>query len=335
MATVLGPGLDNNPDLVKMLKTKLRANFRSYAGQLDPNDGDYGDDLVAAVAEFQRRAGLDVDRPGWAGPKTLARLGLNFDPPPRDKPFFYSAAGTLGTPFQGPPFDVGWALEQEGRVRNQPIGYPAGGFFGPPGPQMSYNESVALGVAEGMRLINMNPGKFILSGYSQGAEVIVRILWLMAPGGPLAHRAPDCLRVITFGSPCRIDGPTLLGNNPPGKGISGLWRPDQFADRVWDFVATGRDVPDMYACTDWDHTELNVFYGLFTKAETELPFIVAVMQWAQQALLPSLDMFKLINTGMVAARFFQTNPHVHYHDWPQFNGATAIDCAKQLVRDVA
>jgi hypothetical protein len=46
-------------------------------------------------------------------------------------------------------------------------------------------------------------------------------------------------------------------------------------------------------------------------------------------------MFKLINTGVVAARFFQTNPHIHYGDWPQFNGATAIDCAKQLVRDVA
>jgi hypothetical protein len=66
-----------------------------------------------------------------------------------------------------------------------------------------------------------------------------------------------------------------------------------------------------------------------------LPFIVAVMQWAQQGLLPNLNMLKLINTGVVAARFFQTNPHVHYHDWPQFNGATAIDCAKQLVRDVA
>jgi hypothetical protein len=52
-----------------------------------------------------------------------------------------------------------------------------------------------------MRLILMNAGQFYLCGYSQGAEVVVRTLRLMLPGQPLAHRAGDLLKVITFGSP--------------------------------------------------------------------------------------------------------------------------------------
>jgi DNA-binding CsgD family transcriptional regulator len=50
------------------------------------------------VREFQRRAGLAVD--GIAGPRTLGRLGLNFDQPPPlpDRPFFYCASGTWATP---------------------------------------------------------------------------------------------------------------------------------------------------------------------------------------------------------------------------------------------
>jgi hypothetical protein len=73
--------------------------------------------------------------------------------------------------------------------------------------------------------------------------VVVRTLRLMLPGQPLAHRAGDLLKVITFGSPCRPPGPTLLGNNPPGSGISGIYTPEQFRSRTYDFVLNG----DMYA----------------------------------------------------------------------------------------
>ena len=44
-----------------------------------------------------------------------------------------------------------------GLVRNQPVGYPAAGFLYP-NPFLSYNESVADGVAELMRLILVNAG---------------------------------------------------------------------------------------------------------------------------------------------------------------------------------
>jgi hypothetical protein len=63
-----------------------------------------------------------------------------------------------------------------------------------PNPFLSYNESVAQGVAELMRLILMNAGQFYLCGYSQGAEVVVRTLRLMLPGQPLARRAGDLLK---------------------------------------------------------------------------------------------------------------------------------------------
>jgi hypothetical protein len=64
------------------------------------------------------------------------------------------------TPFQGPPFDVGFRLEQMGRVRNQPVGYPDIGFL-IPDLLTSYAESVGLGVGELMP-DPYNAGKFYL-----------------------------------------------------------------------------------------------------------------------------------------------------------------------------
>jgi hypothetical protein len=40
---------------------------------------------------------------------------------------FYCASGTWETPFRGPPFDVGWRVEQMGLVRNQPVDTPPRG----------------------------------------------------------------------------------------------------------------------------------------------------------------------------------------------------------------
>ena len=121
MAVVLRPG-DSN-DLVRLLQARLNRDYPLYSNLVV--DGSYGPRTTAVVREFQRRAGLVVD--GIAGSRTLGRLGLNFDQPPplpTNLPFFYCASGTWATPFQGPPFDVGWRVEQMGLVRNQPVGYP-------------------------------------------------------------------------------------------------------------------------------------------------------------------------------------------------------------------
>jgi hypothetical protein len=58
---------------VVALQRKLRDNYPLYAGKLVP-DGVYGNATVAAVKEFQRRAGIKSD--GIAGPVTRARLGV-------------------------------------------------------------------------------------------------------------------------------------------------------------------------------------------------------------------------------------------------------------------
>ena len=232
------------------------------------------------------------------------------------------------------------------------MAYPAIGFLNPD-PNTSYNESVALGVAEGMRLILLNPGPFILSGYSQGAEVAVRLMMLMDGDGPLAHRAGDLLRTITFGSPCRPPGPTRLGNDPPGAGISGDYTPRQFRERTFDLVLNG----DMYATTTHD-TMLEQFYDLFVQAEASMPFALAVMQFLQAnpfgsglrggvlgnigglltpnalKVLGALDLVKAVKTAQVVSQFLINNPHIHYHDWLDFNGHTGIERAKQLIRDV-
>jgi hypothetical protein len=233
----------------------------------------------------------------------------------------------------GPPFDVGWRLEQMGRVRNQPVGYPASGFLYP-NPFLSYNESVALGVAELVRLILMNAGRFYLCGYSQGAEVVVRTMRLMSPGQPLAHRAGDLIQVVTFGSPCRPPGATLLGNNPPGAGISGIYPPEGFRSRTYDFVLDG----DMYATTT-DDTLLHLGYEALTALELDLPFAVKIISLIQSnEFLELLNLAntpetfaKVVRTAIVVGDFLIRNPHIHYHDWLSFNGVTGVDRAVQIL----
>jgi hypothetical protein len=207
---------------------------------------------------------------------------------------------------------------------------------------MSYNESVALGVAELMRLVLMNAGQFYLCGYSQGAEVVVRTLQLMLAGQPLAHRAGDLLKVITFGSPCRPPGPTLLGNNRQGSGISRIYTPDQFSSRTYDFVLDG----DIFA-TATDDPLLHFGYQALTPLELDLPFalkiftliqsneFLALLNLAFLALLNLADtpenFVQVIRTATVVGDFLIRNPRIHYPDWPAFTGLTGVDRAVQIV----
>jgi hypothetical protein len=89
------------------------------------------------------------------------------------------------------------------------IVYPAKGFW--LGNPIDYDNSVKLGVAAGQKLITNCSGNFVLVGYSQGAEVISRLLQQLQPGGPLTAYMPKLLAAVTFGNPMRQQGHTFPG----------------------------------------------------------------------------------------------------------------------------
>jgi hypothetical protein len=80
------------------------------------------------------------------------------------------------------------------------IEYPAAAF--PMGP------SVRAGIEELVRQINLWIGKFVLTGYSEGAMVVDRV-WrdeILNPNGRLAHRLNDVIGIVNFGDPMRSPG---------------------------------------------------------------------------------------------------------------------------------
>ena len=40
---------------------------------------------------------------------------------------------------------------------------------------------------------------------------------------------------------------------------------------------------------------------------------------------------KVVRTSSVVGDFLIRNPHIHYNDWPDFNGLTGVDRAVQVV----
>lgn len=240
-----------------------------------------------------------------------------------------TAAGTWAPWDVGYPADTARGLDTE-RFRWQPIGYPASGFL-TPDPNTSYNESVAAGVTEGLRLLDSVTGEYDLVGYSQGAEVVIRI------AAAMLDRPPR--RIVTFGSPCRPPGRTKVGNNPAGSGISRFYTPPELQSRTWDIV---RDKGEMYGCAP-DDTYLPEFYTLFTQAETSLPFAAAVFEFLTPylfgaigaistanplALIGTVDVPKAMKTAVVVSDFIATQAHTSYHlPAPEYGGRTGIQVA--------
>lgn len=281
-----------------------------------------------------------------------------------------TAAGTWADMFTGYPADTARGITSEWdevqaeifgqdgpRFRWQPINYPAVGFLNPD-PNTSYNESVAMGVSEGLRLVGDLIGGWDrfpilyaaseldgvafeqlaevpidLVGYSQGAEVVIRIAIAMAQRG-LRPR-----RIVTFGSPCRPPGPTRIGNNPPGSGISRLYTPVPLRRITTDIV---RNVGEMYGGAP-DDTYLPEFYRLFVQAEVSIPFAAAAFQFLTPyiagglgavvagnpfAAINVVDLPKAINTAEILSDFMATQAHTSYHlPADEFGGRTGIQVA--------
>lgn len=321
--------------------------------------GHFDEPTRDALMEFQGRVGFP--QTGIADWKTQQRLGL-FDVPAK-KTVVFTIPGTWAGWNDGPPAWVAWGLDKK-RFYQQGVGYPAMGFL-TPNPNVSYEESRNEGVNETVRLTKLLPvgTPLVLIGYSQGADVAVSAAREFLPGGQLADRRNDLKRIITFGSPCRAPGPTLVGNNPPGDGIAGSFTPDEFRSMTYDYVTNG----DMYACST---KILKLFYSILTKMELSVEFAIAVMQilgstivsvpnspvggilgglfgtpggglanvtqavspGATQAEIASLasllgDMGDVAATLRVVSQFVSTGAHMQYHTWPDFGGRSAVQHA--------
>lgn len=235
-------------------------------------------------------------------------------------------------------------------------------------PSHSYVDATAEGTAEALRLSLPLVGvPKVLYGYSMGADIVNRIL-LAWP----ADRRDEIKLVATFGSPARPAGPTLLGNDPGGSGISGLFTPDWARDRTYDFTHEG----DMYSNAVG---LLPTLYQILIRLEASVEFAMYLFQILTSSLGPALlgiagavipgfgalsGILSMITPGSVTAnpatntsqinlfamitnipaiivsivaalKFVSTNAHYHYHDQPEtfWRGLTAVDCAAQITAE--
>lgn len=185
------------------------------------------------------------------------RLEAKFDGvEPPDRVTLVTFAGTWSQPDWGFQADVARALNDEW-FRWLPVHYPA--TFGPVAPPYpgapAYVDSVTQGVRNGIGAVHGVPGSFILSGYSQGAEVAGRLCVELVEG-QLQHRLKDCLGCVTFGDPARQSSDETHGGGE-GAGISRLVIPPGI--RRITYAAPG----DMY-CTTPDSPSGDQMHAVYT-----------------------------------------------------------------------
>jgi membrane associated rhomboid family serine protease len=217
-------------------------------------------------------------------------------------------------------------------------------------PAHSYVDATTEGTAETLRLALPLVGvPKVLAGYSMGADILNRVL-LAWP----ANRRDEIKLAVTFGSPARPAGTTLLGNDPGGSGISGLFTPDWARPITYDFTHAG----DMYANAVGLLPQL---YQILIRLEASTDFALYLFQVLMSsmggALLgttassltgagalsgilglvtagptsqttgpPNLmamifNIPAIIQTLVAALQFISTNAHYHYHDQPNRSGA--------------
>lgn len=220
---------------VATIKQKLWRKFgwvRDKFPSLGAFSDTYDQATAAAVMEFQFRAGLKAT--GVADYTTKVRLGVVVVTAPVLTTFL-SVTGTGGAWDNGFSYDVGELLDRR-RFHHQGVGYNTSAFL-MGDPMHSYRDAEFDGVNELNRLCEHDFGPKWVSGYSMGANVVAD--WLNQ--WP-ADRAKEIKGVIQFGDPSRPPGPTLLGNDPGGHGISEHFPPVWVLNRYYSFAIDG----DMY-----------------------------------------------------------------------------------------
>lgn len=153
-------------------KAKLRSY--SYGKSLDSSDV-YTVEFGASLIEFQTRRNLQilkgqvVDMPGMNVSGVLdwaTKKNLNILPAPKPLPVAFTINGHMGGLFDGPAYFTARVLEEQGKVRVQPVGYD--------NVKIPFNNTS--GFREIERLVNdpsiLPPGTlWVLLSHSQGSVV--------------------------------------------------------------------------------------------------------------------------------------------------------------------
>jgi hypothetical protein len=236
-------------------------------------------------------------------------------------------------------------------------------------PAHSYIDAVNEGSAEGMRLSLPTVGvPKVGIAYSMGGDVLKRWMQLWP-----ADRRDEWKLLVVFGNPSRKPGPTLLGNDPGGKGISGSWYPEWTLSRLYDFTQPGDMYPNAVGV-------MPQMYQILTRMEASIEFAMYLFQMLTSSFGPLLlgfagmavpgagllsgilpmvtpgaedgnpatsteqvNLLAIITNigGIIAAlggliNFVRTNAHFRYHDQPQpfWRGLTGVDCAAQIIQEL-
>ncbi|QRZ05875.1 alpha/beta hydrolase family protein [Mycolicibacterium austroafricanum] len=261
----------------------------------------------------------------------------------------HTLAGTWADKWTGYPADVAryltewngvWAELQglpESEFHWNPVNYIAS--FGPVPPgspdKPSYKQSVQMGVDQCVADIQAIPGKHILVGYSQGAEVTGRVC-LELIEGRLQDRLEDCLLCIGIGDPTRQKHDETRGTGK-GWGISGLEIPKSSIRRI-SYATKG----DIYCTTPDGETgqTMRAMYAALTELQIHNPtelvgdMIKALSgddklldQLAELMTTPITSGIGIFDALIRLGEFASTSAHFRYHEWAV---ADAIDIIAAL-----
>jgi hypothetical protein len=121
------------------------------------------------------------------------------------------------------------------------------------------------------------------------------------------------------------------------------WSANSSAALVWWSTASPDPAPSgglgWTSITTTDDTLLHLGYEALTPLELDLPFALKIFTLIQSNEFLALlnlantpeNFAKVVSTAIVVGDFLIRNPHIHYGDWPDFNGVTAVDRAVQIV----
>ena len=238
--------LGSSGPMVAAWQRTMLARFKSYALAADGGplkvDSYFGWDDQAVQREYERRTGQLTD--GIVSDNDLAALKIT----PPAKPIIFTVEGHMSSMFVGPAYFTAKALEEQGLVHVQPIGYVNTAL--PFRSQTGVDELVRLLDApvldNGIPFPDGTP--WGLCGFSEGSIVTGRTFMehIRPANGRVHRRLKDLKRAIAFGDPLRAkDHCAPWVPDPPKRGTQGI--ADKRLEDPPDFWVSHSRTGDLYS----------------------------------------------------------------------------------------